>query len=351
MSKTTQETDAKLSSQLFGQNTFLSYFSYEQLSDIDIDLEVERDADLNRIENLRKYIINSILNKKIAMFSPMVVSIRYEIDDETFAILDGQHRLKALTTIFETDLKLTDKQKLLISGVLNEFRYPVMIIDCSNNKSGSDVIEVERQIFSDLNFFAKKASRSLAITFNSRDDVPQLVHELVKTLKMGDLIDSGINRKKQDEIKTKDETKIEPVIKISTLFDAINMLNYNKVTKTKRAKEINPKKPTQFNFLAKDWLKLIRDHAINKEVRWDFFNKSSTILAIARFSHDLIEKYPEWKEILTRTLTNAKLELNSNINVLSDYDFSVDDKGRVSSNGTGSAISDTIKFLNHHTES
>ena len=329
--------------QLFNHFFDLMTLNYHDLLDfLIIDPQVERIENKMRIKEIQHYIENAIMNNKIAIITPILASNRKM--DGKHVILDGQHRFLALANFLKNDdetsenspkkpdnsTKYTTKQHILKQ--LEKYMYPVMIVDSGNS------IEIERQFFSDINFNAQKVSRSLAILFNSRDFVPNLLSQiLLKNEKLNAIVNKG------------DFPQKGQIIKIATLYDAINQLIFAKSKPNRLSQPFQIKSDESIEFVVELFLNFLLENVISTEKR-DFLNNSAVIQAFARFAHDLVEQYENWLEILTETTEIAIDRLNSSqpkYGVLRKYDFNVTNDGKVSGKGTGFVVAQFKSFLNN----
>ena len=327
--------------QFFGFNYILVGLLRSQLESPCSKLHdnAQRELIPSKVVEIQDYIYTSVIKNTPAIFSPLVFVLNHNspANMNQLLIVDGQHRMKAITAPvdeYNGELKLNEDEKKKIDEELNSYTYPAMIIICDPDK-GIGLMEAQ-QIFSDLNFFATKVPRSLALQFNSRDEVPILVNEITNE-----------NKKIANVVYTENKTRENKIIKLSILHDSINQLFYGKATKTKRAEKAVLKNTSETHEdVAKKLIMYIVDEVITDNKK-DFINKSSTIQAIAKYTHTLIKQEEDWLETLKKTMEKALDEMNSDISILQRFGFTVDEDGHVTNSGTGSAIKNFENFLNN----
>lgn len=139
------------------------YRDLKNLVDVDSDLSMNRDIDDNRVEKIIDYLEKQ--NIESAFFPPAVLSsgvkmnydqtkAQLEIKNGKFTIIDGQHRIKAITE-FEKRTKGNEQKKL------NTMELPVLIVE------GLESYQ-HRNLFSLINESAKKVDGNISERFSEK---------------------------------------------------------------------------------------------------------------------------------------------------------------------------------------
>ncbi|EIU7553796.1 DNA sulfur modification protein DndB [Vibrio vulnificus] len=122
------------------------------------------------IENKQSYVLPSVcgaMDSEMVEFieselSPNVGILRVNMDADLY-LFDGQHRSTGAIDAVSNDVDL------------RSHHLPIMLFV-------GMTLEERQQAFADINGFTVKPSKSLSDTYNNRDDLPQLIVELAKTL-------------------------------------------------------------------------------------------------------------------------------------------------------------------------
>lgn len=184
---------------------------YDETDNVPVNEFYQRRVDEERVKNIKKFIKTSILNQKnnqrVAVLFPtaMLVAVQSSVDrdlkigseyeleeiineDDVFFIVDGQHRLYSMKSLFDElrDGFLFDLDE--IDYILNYLKHYVFNCTVLLNY---DLWE-QAQVFADVNFNQKKVSASLYYTIygmNYSSDQSDLnrnyiyiAHQLVKLL-------------------------------------------------------------------------------------------------------------------------------------------------------------------------
>lgn len=181
----------------FGHEVLYAHLRFSTLEAMfDIDYEVQRQLDVNRRQEIRHFIIESITSGMPLYFSPFVFSARGQIvqrgqdfeltPGSKLYLLDGMHRSKALSSAItflmsesETLEKLQQhdnlrKYQTYIHSLKN---YPITLQIYLNLTK-----QQERQAFSDLNSRRREAHSGLLLKYDQRDTYNQLTRTVASHL-------------------------------------------------------------------------------------------------------------------------------------------------------------------------
>ncbi|MCF8566988.1 DGQHR domain-containing protein [Alicyclobacillus tolerans] len=300
---------------LFNQQYSITAKSIEELQNdqITVDDYVQRDLKKSRIKQLTNYIKTAILNNQTAFFPPLILS---KAEDNRIIILDGQHRWNALSTLFE---ETPDEN---IKNHLKSYKIPVIILETT-------APEQQRQIFHDVNYYAKKVDRSIAIDFNSRDDLHRLLHQILeKNQKLNELTYNGRGKRESSQI-----------IKLAYLYDALVGLVFGSLKV-----RVRPKNGKKLETIAYRFFDILAKHVLQPSDKKSIYNKRVVIRAIARYASDLIVQREDWDAVLIQTLKNVDLD-NLDDETLSSVNFLRDETGNIKFTGTEAGVSGFIRIL------
>ena len=324
------------------RNDFTQIPSNELADRLVIDEEVERMVIQSKVIQIQTYIANSIENNQIAFLPPIIASSR-QIDGKN-VILDGQHRFLALTTMMES--KAVDGLRVdNVLEKLKEYKIGVNIVE-------ADSIESEKQIFSDINFNATKVQRSLAISFNSRDEIQRLISKTIeKNTKLKSLVNIGKGKPEHGQI-----------IKISVIYDAVNQLLYGTSRPKQGQLKVIPKNTDQStDQIVENWLDILAKNVISSN-KSDLSNHGAFIQAVGLIAHAEIESSQNWADKVVNAVMSVKSIFDSkDWNELANY-FAITTKSdkksmelpenerekKVVIGGTGSALNSFVSLLNHY---
>jgi len=153
--------------------------------------EVQRKINKNRVKKIAQYILDGVNNKRLTFLSAITVTCvgKLVFNNETnqimvsinekFSINDGQHRSAGIELAIETlqnrieDAKSVEEKEKLTEKLdkLLEMTIPVVIFTGINQTQ-------ERQLFHDLNLLASKPTKSIALHFDSSDQLTRMAKEL-----------------------------------------------------------------------------------------------------------------------------------------------------------------------------
>lgn len=157
---------------------------------LEIDRDVQRDVDTNKVASIRKYIQYGLDGNNI-YFSPLIFSARnrgnfnenknkFILDmDESLIILDGQHRIKAfeeLKNMLEVIKNKDEEDTTLYKKHKDILNFPLSIQIYRNLN-----LQQERQLFTDINTKSSAVSNTLLIMYKEEDLHGNLVKEIIKS--------------------------------------------------------------------------------------------------------------------------------------------------------------------------
>ncbi|MDQ0802605.1 DNA sulfur modification protein DndB [Priestia megaterium] len=256
----------------------------EVLKFLEIDQEVQREADENKISSIKKYIQYGLEGNDI-YFPPLIFSARgqgiydenqlqYRLQvGEKLVILDGQHRIKAFE-ILKRQLQ-SQKDSLNLEKV-NDFPLTIQVfVDLS--------IEKERQLFTDINSNSSPVNNTLLIMYKENDLYGQLVKEIVynhPTIP-------------EDLFEVRLKATRSKLLTAATLYLVALALNDGGFSKSSR-KTINKENFNQYKLKTEKFLTLLRKHApidaLDRDKYVIFY--PNVILGIAKFVNSASKQYP-----------------------------------------------------------
>ncbi|NQD66047.1 DGQHR domain-containing protein [Bacillus haikouensis] len=257
----------------------------EVLKFLEIDQEVQREADENKISSIKKYIQYGLEGNDI-YFPPLIFSARgqgtYDKDKlqyklqfgEKLVILDGQHRIKAFE-ILKRQLQ-SQKDSLNLEKV-NDFPLTIQVfVDLP--------IEKERQLFTDINSNSSPVNNTLLIMYKENDLYGQLVKEIVynhPTIP-------------EDLFEIRLKATRSKLLTAATLYLVALALNDGGFNKSSR-KTISQKNYNQYKLKTEKFLTLLRKHApieaLDRDKYVIFY--PNVILGIAKFVNSAFKEYPD----------------------------------------------------------
>lgn len=182
----------------FGKELLTTQMAFSALEAMfEIDHEVQRHLDPRRRAEIRAFIITSLEKDKHFYFSPLIFSSRKGIQEvaggfelepgNKIYILDGQHRISALSSAIST-LK-TQKETAEETSDYEEAKKQQSYIDyLSSYPIAMQVYldldqQMERQLFTDLNTERREAHTGLVMQYDRRDEYVELTRNVAKQLR------------------------------------------------------------------------------------------------------------------------------------------------------------------------
>ncbi len=271
---------------------FFKFNDWEQFSP---ELRAQRVLNGSRVPVVAKYIVdneNSYLFSSItASYSsdtinftptsedqPDIGLIQLDLEEMEFVINDGQHRCAAIS------------QALKENPNLAKDRISVLLFPMEN-------IERMQQMFSDLNRFAQRSSKSLNILYDHRDSLAALTNVVVEKV--------DVFRGLVDMERVSIPIRSEKLFALSTLYDANKELLGNKIDPAGSSPyEKTCDRAVQYwNALAEimtDWKKVSEGLVAAAAVRQEKISTHATVLrALGGVGRVLNEQHPDqWREHL-----------------------------------------------------
>jgi len=252
---------------------------------LEINREVQRESDSNKISSISKYIQYGLDGNDI-YFPPLIFSARgqgiYEEDeyeyrlslDERLVILDGQHRIKAFDMLKKRLESRNDNENLL---KIKSFPLTIQIYE-------NLTLDQERQLFTDVNSNASVVNNSLLIMYKQDDLYARLVKEIVyrhPTIPE-ELFETRLRNTR---------SKLMTAYTLYLVSLSLNDGGYNREHK----KTINEKNFLAYKQNTEDFLTLLRKYApvdaFDRDKYVIFY--PNVMMAIAKYIHELQKKYPE----------------------------------------------------------
>lgn len=191
---------------------------------VKVDKEVQRDLDTQKVSDLRNYIEYGLEGHNI-YFSPLIFSSRecgYYDDylsefklksDEKLTILDGQHRMEALSMLNkQLGIRANNTAFASLQKQLLKFPITMQIFQNLNRTQ-------ERQLFTDINTKSSTVSKTLKIAYGDGHLYGKMVRELVE----------NHNLVSKENFETRGRSTSKKLMTLGTLFTIAIMLNEGKV--------------------------------------------------------------------------------------------------------------------------
>ncbi|MFC4601966.1 DNA sulfur modification protein DndB [Cohnella hongkongensis] len=271
---------------------------------LEIDREVQRDIDTERVASISKYIQYG-LNGNDIYFSPLIFSARGqgEFDNEKLeyhlnmndrlVILDGQHRIKAFELLkhrLEAMIEQNKNDKKINETYYSLLSFPLTVqifLDLNINK--------ERQLFTDVNTKSSAVNNTLLVMYKKGDLYGDLVREIVQS-------HPTINPDEFECRAKTTRTKLATAATLYVLAQALNEGTYHRKQNTK----INAENYIAFKKKTETFLTLLKKYTPNDALDRDKYvvYASNVLVAIAKFIHDTLNKYPNttMEDIFKRTI-------------------------------------------------
>jgi len=269
---------------------FFKFTDWEQSTP---ELRAQRILNKSRVPDIAKYILD---NEDGFIFSSITASYRsdvnfvesapgadigmleMELENVEFIINDGQHRCAAIAAALHENPQI-GKDKI-----------SVLFFETEN-------LDRLQQMFSDLNRFAHKTSKSLDILYDHRDNLSGLTMEIAEEVE--------VFREMVDKEKITIPMRSRKMFALSTLYDANEELLGDKIEKkgTGGYKQKLETAVAYWSELAKhipDW-KLVKDNKLNAaELRQEKINTHAVVMrALGGVGSALMAIHPDdWRDRL-----------------------------------------------------
>lgn len=263
------------------------------------ELRAQRVLNKARVPDITKYMLD---NENGYLFSSITASyscpvnfipspensefgtLEMELENLEFIINDGQHRCAAIAAAVKEN------------PALGKDKISVLLFETEN-------LERLQQMFSDLNRFVQKTSKSLGMLYDRRDDLSAL------TMEVSEQVD--VFRGMVDKEKVTIPLRSPKLFTISALYEANEELLGKKIAKKGSTiyREVLQTAVAYWTELSKiigDWQKVKNGELSASELRQEKINTHAVVLrALGGIGRTLLQKYPEgWQ---------AKLKLLENI--------------------------------------
>lgn len=265
------------------------------------------------------------MNKETAFFGPLIVT---HSPTGEFIILDGQHRWEALRSLYEDPG--TSEELAKVKEAIDLYEIPMLNVSTIYPQD-------QRQIFHDMNYYAKKVSRSLAIDYNYRDFIAKILHEILSN---NETLNNSTLRGKGRKNKTQ-------VFQLSVWSDVLMELTHGSTSK--KALPITPKGGITLEQTCITFMDLITESVIALDDKSAFTNKPAVLRGIARFTSTQIAENRNWLKVLTTTLKKANLN-NLSDEILESVNFYRNQKGQIQFSGTEAGIRGIVRILQQSRE-
>ncbi len=271
-------------------NAIPKMLTFRDWSEFTPEQREQRVLNKNRIPEIARYILNnedgylfssitaSYRNKvdfKPSLENPELGTLEMEFEDANFVINDGQHRCAAIAAALKENPSLGEES---ISVLL--FPY--------------ESLDRVQQMFSDLNRFVSKTSRSLDILYDKRDPLSRIVLEMVEKVP----VFKGVVDKDAVSL----PARSNKLFTLTALYDATQEL-FGKTSDEDDAfhQELLDKSVDFWKEVAKaipDWQKVKEERLRSIELRQESISAHSVVLrAIGAIGNELISKYPNtWRD-------------------------------------------------------
>jgi DNA sulfur modification protein DndB len=267
-------------------------FKFDDWEQCTPELRAQRVLNKARVPDITKYILD---NEDGYLFSSITASyscpvnfipstenletgtLEMELENVEFIINDGQHRCAAIAAALKENPAL-GKEK--ISVLLFE----------------TESLERLQQMFSDLNRFVQKTSKSLGILYDRRDNLSTL------TMEVSERVD--VFRGTVDKEKVTIPLRSPKLFTIAALYEANEELLGKIDRKGTRAYAESLKAAveywTELSKVIDDWRKVKNGQMSASELRQEKINTHAVVLrALGGIGRILLEKYPDgWQEKL-----------------------------------------------------
>src|SRR5207245_365802 len=246
-------------------------FKFTEWEQFTPELRAQRVLNVSRVPDIAKYILDNEdgylfssiaascstpLNFIASGVSPDLGTLEMELENTEFIINDGQHRCAAIAAALKENPAIgKDKISVLLFATENLDRL--------------------QQMFSDLNRFAHKTSKSLDILYDHRDNLSGLTMEIAEEVE--------VFREMVDKEKITIPMRSRKMFALSTLYDANEELLGDKIEKkgTGGYKQKMETAVAYWSELAKhipDW-KLVKDNKLNAaELRQEKINTHAVVM-------------------------------------------------------------------------
>ena len=270
-------------------NAIPKMFTFRDWAEFTPDEREQRILNKTRIPDIAKYIVD---NEDGYLFSSITASYKNEVrftplngavdlgvlemefEDANFVINDGQHRCAAIT------------QAIKENPALGEEAISVLLFPYENRAR-------VQQMFSDLNRYVKKTSKSLDILYDKRDDLSIVTLEVSEKV----LVFKGMVEKDAVSL----PARTAKLFSLAALYDAnMELLGQNKGDETITRNDLVRIAVDFWTAVAKAipvWMKVKNGELKSIELRQESISSHAVVLrALGAIGAELMKKSPtEWK--------------------------------------------------------
>lgn len=269
------------------------FFRFNDWEQATPELRAQRVLNRSRVPDIAKYILDNedgyLFSSITASYSsevkftpsaehPDIGTLEMELENLELIINDGQHRSAGIAVAIKDNPALSkDKISVLLFPMEN--------------------LERLQQMFTDLNRYAHKTSKSLDILYDHRDNLSAL------TMDLSEEVDAF--RGMVDREKITIPLRSPKLFTLATLYDANDELLGDKIDK-RGSKDYDAKLKlaieywSQLSKAVNDWRRVKDGELKAQELRQEKINTHAVVLrALGGVGHALIEEYPnDWQDRL-----------------------------------------------------
>jgi DNA sulfur modification protein DndB len=268
-------------------------FKFNDWAECPPDLRAQRVLNKAKIPEIAKYILDNedgyLFSSITASYlcpvnfipsaeNPEIGTLEMELENVEFVINDGQHRCAAIAAALKENPAL-GKEKI-----------SVLLFETEN-------LERLQQMFSDLNRFVQKTSKSLGSLYDRRDNLSTLTMEVAERV--------DVFRGTVDKEKVTIPLRSPKLFTIAALYEANEELLGKKIDRKGTPAYAELLKTaveywTELSKIIDDWRKVKNGELTASELRQDKINTHAVVLrALGGVGRTLLEKYPQgWQEKL-----------------------------------------------------
>jgi DNA sulfur modification protein DndB len=271
-------------------------FKFDDWEQCTQELRAQRVLNKPRVPDITKYIIENedgyLFSSITASYScpvnftplaenPEIGTLEMELENLEFIINDGQHRCAAIVAALKEN------------PALGKDRISVLLFETENP-------ERLQQMFSDLNRFVQKTSKSLGMLYDRRDNLSALTMELSEQV--------DVFRGMVEKEKVTIPLRSAKLFTISALYEANEELlgkNIAKEGSTPYAKALERAVEywTEISKIIDDWQKVKNGELSASDLRQEKINTHAVVLrALGGVGRTLLAKYPEGWQVKLKLL-------------------------------------------------
>ena len=262
-------------------------FKFTDWADISPEAREQRVLNERRVPDLAHYIVE---NEHDYLFSSITASFRNEPEFSAQQGIDSENALGTLKIKLGDDLIINDGQHraagivaaLKLNPALGDHAISVLLFPYENTAR-------VQQMFSDLNRYVQKTSKSLDILYDKRDPIS------IATMVAIDRIE--LFRELTEKADAALKSKSTKIFTLAALYDANRDLlkGYGSDTLDEQTNRLVEFWTTVAEHMP-DWTKVLRGQTLAQELRAEKISSHSTVLrAMGGLGADVV-KEPDWKD-------------------------------------------------------